>query len=59
MSKIAGGYGGGDTPLPIPNRAVKPTRADGTAGEILWESKSLPALLLKAPCQNDTGLFCF
>ncbi len=29
--KNAGGYSGGDTPLPIPNRVVKPARADGTA----------------------------
>ena len=26
-----GGYGGGDTPDPIPNSAVKPSSADGTA----------------------------
>ncbi len=26
-----GGYSGGDPPLPIPNREVKPTNADGTA----------------------------
>ena len=29
---IKGDDGGGDTPLPIPNREVKPARADGTAG---------------------------
>ena len=27
-----GDDGGGDTPLPIPNREVKPACADGTAG---------------------------
>ena len=27
----SGGDGGGDPPLPIPNRAVKPASADGTA----------------------------
>lgn len=26
-----GGYCSGGTPLPIPNRVVKPTHADGTA----------------------------
>ena len=26
-----GGYNVGDPPLPIPNREVKPNRADGTA----------------------------
>ena len=29
--KYCGGYSGGDPPLPIPNREVKPARADGTA----------------------------
>ena len=29
--KASGGYGGGVPPLPIPNREVKPARADGTA----------------------------
>ena len=28
---ISGGYCGGVPPLPIPNREVKPTSADGTA----------------------------
>lgn len=42
---------GGDTPLPIPNRVVKPASADGTAGETLWESRSSPifyALILRS-----------
>ena len=30
------------TPLPIPNRLVKPYRADGTAGAALWKSRLLP-----------------
>src|SRR5215204_7157200 len=33
---------GGDTPLPIPNREVKPASADGTAEETPWESRSSP-----------------
>ena len=37
-----GDDGGGDTPLPIPNREVKPASADGTAGETPWESRSSP-----------------
>ena len=41
-----GDEGGGDTPLPIPNREVKPASADGTAGETLWESRSSPIFLL-------------
>ena len=30
-NRILGGYCGGVPPLPIPNREVKPTSADGTA----------------------------
>lgn len=30
------------TPLSIPNRKVKLQSADGTAGEALWENRSLP-----------------
>ena len=37
-----GGYSPGVTPLPIPNRVVKPRRADGTACAGVWESRSLP-----------------
>ena len=33
------------TPLPIPNRMVKPITADGTAWETVWESKTLPGYL--------------
>ena len=29
--ELSGGYCGGVPPLPIPNREVKPTYADGTA----------------------------
>ena len=31
-----------ETPLPIPNRAVKPLSADGTWPERAWESRSPP-----------------
>ena len=31
VQKDKGGYSGGVPPLPIPNREVKPARADGTA----------------------------
>ena len=30
------------TPVPIPNTEVKLSRADGTAGATLWESRTLP-----------------
>ena len=37
-----GGYGGGVTPVPIPNTEVKPSSPDGTALETGWESRPLP-----------------
>ena len=39
---ISGGFGVGETPLPIPNRAVKPLSADGTWPSRAWESRSPP-----------------
>ncbi len=38
------------TPVPIPNTTVKPYRANGTAGEALWESRLLPGQM------NSEGL---
>jgi hypothetical protein len=40
--KISGGHTGGATPDPISNSEVKSSRAHGTAGGTLWESRSLP-----------------
>jgi hypothetical protein len=40
--KISGDDSGGETPVPIPNTAVKPSSADGTWVETPWESRSLP-----------------
>ena len=37
VNLISGGYSGRVPPLPIPNREVKPARADGTAHP--WESR--------------------
>ena len=37
-----GGYGGGETPGPIPNPEVKPSSADGTVPVTGWESRSPP-----------------
>jgi hypothetical protein len=39
---VSGAYSAGETPLPIPNREVKPRSADGTAGLPRWESRSVP-----------------
>ena len=43
---VSGGHSGGETPVPIPNTAVKPARADGTWGEAPWESRSPPGFLI-------------
>lgn len=40
------------SPLPIPNREVKPVSADGTAS---WESRSPPCL--ESPSQKVKGIF--
>src|SRR5438477_10936642 len=42
---VSGGYGEGETPLPIPNRAVKPLSADGTWPARAWESRSPPVFI--------------
>ena len=39
---FSGGFGEGETPLPIPNRAVKPLSADGTWPARAWESRPPP-----------------
>ena len=36
---LLGDNSAGGTPLPIPNREVKPCYADGTAWETVWESR--------------------
>ena len=48
-STVFGGNSEGDTPLPIPNRAVKPLSADGTWWETAWESRSPPVLTETIP----------
>ena len=52
---ISGGYSDGVPPLPIPNREVKPDRADGSAHP--RESRSPP--FYESPEFNiNSGLFC-
>src|SRR3712207_786109 len=41
---VSGGHGEGETPLPIPNRAVKPLSADGTWPARARESRTPPVL---------------
>lgn len=42
VDSVVGGYGGRGTPGPIPNPVAKPSCADGTALDRVWESRSLP-----------------
>ena len=42
LKELSGGNGGGVTPVPIPNTAVKPSSADGTWDVGPWESRSPP-----------------
>ena len=53
----AGGNSVGETPVPIPNTAVKPYRVDGTAWETVWESRSLPVLNESLPFSRTGGFF--
>ena len=46
---VFGGYSVGVTPVLIPNTEVKSYRADDTALETMWESRSLPKLFARAP----------
>jgi hypothetical protein len=39
---FSGGYSEEDTPVPIPNTAVKLFSADGTAWGTAWESRTPP-----------------
>ena len=53
-----GGDSEEETPVPIPNTEVKLFCADGTAWATVWESRSLPRILLKARCfLGNIGLF--
>src|SRR5262249_4498552 len=61
-SHFAGGHRSRVTPVPIPNTEVKPATADGTARETVWESRSLPALFVKAKSpivERQSGLLFF
>ena len=44
-----GGHSGGGTPLPIPNREVKPVSADGTRRATSRESRSPPIFFESGP----------
>src|SRR5215207_11331380 len=55
---FSGDCGEGETPVPIPNTAVKPLSADGTARASAWESRSSPGSILERPSSNRGPLFC-
>jgi hypothetical protein len=57
--KFSGGNSEGDTPVPIPNTAVKPLSADGTILVTVWESRTLPGFILKALLDIQVRLFYF
>ena len=46
MTVHPGDHGGGVTPVPIPNTAVKPSSADGTVRATWWESRTLPGFFV-------------
>ena len=46
VEHFSGGYGEGETPVPILNTEVKPLSVDGTSLVTGWESRSLPGINL-------------
>src|SRR5947208_12369559 len=49
LSPLSGGFGEGETPLPIPNREVKPLSADGTWPSQARESRTPPVFSFHEP----------
>ena len=54
-----GGHSKEDPPVPIPNTEVKLFSADGTARATVWESRSPPFFITKAPSRFLLGAFDF
>ena len=52
LSRFSGGLSEGETPLPIPNREVKPLSADGTWLARAWESRTPPVSYAHEPPQG-------
>src|SRR4051812_35979540 len=57
LSPVSGGYGEGETPLPIPNRAVKPLSADGTWPSRARESRTPPVLFTSRPLGGSSSFW--
>ncbi len=55
---VFGGYSVGVTPVLIPNTEVKSYRADDTAWETMWESRSPPKLFRALSCYQDRAFVC-
>ncbi len=55
LYKFSGGFVERVTPVPIPNTEVKPLRADGTAREAVWESRTPPGLFLRESPLKDSS----
>jgi hypothetical protein len=55
--KFPGGSSEGETPVPIPNTAVKPLSADGTAQVAVWESRSPPGVISSKALPEGLSLF--
>ena len=56
LTTVFGGHGGGETPVPIPNTAVKPSSADGTWRETAWESRSPPFSHSEGPSSDGPSV---
>ena len=56
---VPGGHTGGAPPVPIPNTEVKPSKADVTAAERQWESRTLPGYKKKPAGESQQAFFFF
>jgi hypothetical protein len=52
-------YSGGETPGHIPNPEAKPASADGTALEMVWESRTPPDNTSKKAIPIGVAFFVF
>src|SRR4051812_41689349 len=59
ISHHFGGHSERETPLPIPNRVVKPLSADGTWPARAWESRSPPINLRAVPWGRPVFVWAF
>src|SRR6478752_5625366 len=55
LDSVVGGLSGGGTPGPIPNPEAKPSSADGTALDRVWESRTPPYITSRGPRNQTSG----